>query len=147
MLTSEEHRLVEYACKTWADGHAKASLAVFAMLALSVRPQWAGDLQGSLAEMSGGAMQPDVQTLHRMMRRLDRLGLATCVRRESGGSGAARKIFGLTDVGEAALKAHLSHSWGHLSSRAFVEAWRRVAARRFPDCDCCRGRLQIAGPQ
>ncbi|WP_153003237.1 hypothetical protein [Microbacterium testaceum] len=62
MLTSEEHRLVEYACKTWADGHVKASLAVFAMLALSSRPQWVGDVQESVREMSRGAMQPDAQT-------------------------------------------------------------------------------------
>ncbi|WP_058625477.1 VOC family protein [Microbacterium testaceum] len=94
MLTSEEHRLVEYACKTWADGHVKASLAVFAMLALSSRPQWVGDVQESVREMSRGAMQPDAQTLHRMMRRLDRLGLVRCVRYESRGPGAARKIGG-----------------------------------------------------
>ncbi|KTS13818.1 hypothetical protein [Microbacterium testaceum] len=98
MLTSEEHRLVEYACKTWADGHVKASLAVFAMLALSSRPQWVGDVQESVREMSRGAMQPDAQTLHRMMRRLDRLGLVRCVRYESRGPGAARKIFALTEV-------------------------------------------------
>lgn len=144
MLSSEEHRLVEYACKTWADGHVKASLAVFAMLALSSRPQWVGDVQESVREMSRGAMQPDAQTLHRMMRRLDRLGLVRCVRYESRGPGAARKIFALTEVGEAAITAHFSRSWGHLSSQSFVHAWRRVTANDLPDCACCRGRVRIS---
>lgn len=143
MLTSEEHRLVEYACKTWADGHVKASLAVFAMLALSIRPQWVGDLQDSLWEISGKGMRPDANTLHRMMRRLDRLGLVRCVRHESGGPGAARKVFALTTVGEAALKVHLSSAWGYLSSPSFTQAWREVAPRRLPDCRCCNGRLRI----
>lgn len=55
MLTSEEHRLLDHVCKTWAETHAKASLAVFAMLALRVQPQWAGQLQQSLREMTGDA--------------------------------------------------------------------------------------------
>lgn len=147
MLTHDQHLLVDHVRSTWAHSHAKATLAMLALMLLQQRPRWAGELQDDLRDISAGVFDVDVQTLHRMLRRLDRLSLIRCCELESSGPGAARKVFEATEVGVAALKAHLQHTLGYLTSATFADAHRQLLAIPGPMCACHADCTSLEGPQ
>lgn len=136
MLTHEQHLLVNHVRTTWAHSHAKSTLAMLAVMLLQQRPRWAGELRDELCDISGGVFDVDMQTLHRMLRRLDRLGLVHCAEFTSTGPGAARKVYEATEVGVAVLKAHLKHTLAYLQSPTFSDAHKTLCTLPGPMCEC-----------
>lgn len=147
MLTHDQHLLVDHVRTTWARSHAKSTLAMLAMVLLRQRPRWAGDLRTELREISNDVFDVDLQNLHRMLRRLERLGLIRCSAFTSCGPGASRKMYETTEVGVTVLKMHLEHTLGYLQSAVFSETRRALCALPGPRCECRAGCTQRGDQQ
>ena len=129
-------RLVDDLSDSWAVTHGKGALAVLSLVILRERECWAGELQERLREISGGVFDTDAASIHRMLRRLHRFGLLQCVGTQSCGPGAPRKIFAITQTGEAVLRAHFETTLAYLRSAIFVRAHEDLALEPLRPCEC-----------
>ena len=136
MLTHDQHLLVQHVCEQWAATHGRATLSVLSLLILREHCAWAGDLRSRLSEVSSGTLDADHQSLNRMLRRLEGLGLIRCARTSSHGPGASRKHYETTETGEAALRAHLMHTLAYMRSPVFRRSSAELLAAAAPPCVC-----------
>ncbi|MDN5726393.1 MAG: PadR family transcriptional regulator [Propionibacteriales bacterium] len=129
---AELQQFVSTVTQGWAETHKKGALAPLILLGLSRGPAWTQQILDWMHRVSSGHLDMDIQSLHRAMRRLEQLGAVTVNREPAAGTGARRKFYELTDVGELLLRRHLDTTLSYLWHPDFLAAKNAAAG---PDQD------------
>lgn len=113
----------------WTDMHKKSALMLFILLALTGQPKWSSQIREFIDDLSDGYLGVDEQSLHRALRRVEGLNLVTYRQESVAGTGAKRKIYGLTASGERVLAGCLEGPMAYSTTELFRDA--TAAARRL----------------
>lgn len=119
MSTADEQRLKAEILRTWSNNHKQSFLGVLTLLLINSQKCWSGTIQNQLETISGGEISIDRHSLHRLLRRLQRLDLIQAEEEPTVGGGAPRKHFVMTDYGREVLREHCVSTLGYLRSNVF----------------------------
>jgi len=134
-LTPDQQRLKAYILLTWANNHKKSSLSVLTLLLINSQSCWSGTIQRQLETISGGDISIDPHSVHRLLRRLERLDLIRAEEEPTFGGGAPRKNFRMTDFGREVLREHCASTLGYLRSNVFHQILELALVEPTPHTD------------
>jgi len=104
---------------SWAQTHKKTVPMTLILLALHERPAWSSTIKSAIAELTGGNLQFDDQSLHLALRRLEEHNLLH--RQEAvPGTGAKRKVYALTRSGDRILRHQVAATMSYARHPAFL---------------------------
>ncbi|CAN5491794.1 hypothetical protein BH23ACT6_BH23ACT6_26800 [soil metagenome] len=106
---------------SWTDTHKKSTLVLLVLLAVRDRARWSGELTEFIDEVSNGQLRVDAQSLHRALRRLDKLNVITHNAQSVPKTGAKRKAYELTASGHRILETYCATTLSYLEHPAVKE--------------------------
>lgn len=104
---------------SWKETHKKAALMTLILLTLHDKPAWSAQINASIADLTGGNLQFDQQSVHRALRRLEEHNLLIHRQEAAPGTGAKRKVYELTQSGERVLRDHLTSTMSYTRHPTF----------------------------
>ncbi len=102
-MDSGAQELIDELAYAWLEMHKKSGLTYLVLHALSEREQWAKSLEQWLHSHVDWDIHE--RALYRTLQRLESQGLIVHTTVSVARTGADRKVYGLTPVGEAFLRA------------------------------------------
>lgn len=132
MSRSDEDGYVGAVAASWTDTHKKSMLMLFVLLALRERPAWSAELTGYIADLTGGHLAVDPQSLHRSLRRLVGLNLIAFTEDPVQGTGVKRKSYQLTRTGAEVLAQLARETLSYARNPRFLSALAAVDAEAAP---------------
>jgi DNA-binding PadR family transcriptional regulator len=100
-MDDANQEILEEYVSSWVEMHKKSALQFVILYILSVEPLWAKDVQARVAVMTD--WQITERGLYRLLQRMEKQGLLEHVKQDAPKTGADRKIYRLTHLGESLL--------------------------------------------
>ncbi len=89
----------------WMQTYKSSALSRLVMLSIKDQPRYSDEILAHIELKVGNTWSVDEKSLHRTLRRLERLGLATHTLQPGQKTGAQRKFYSLTESGARLLAA------------------------------------------
>ena len=96
-MLDEHQEFADEILERWHETHKKSMTMLFVLVALNTQAMWSRELNDWLQKVAG--VELTERGLHRVMQRMHSSGLIDMEKVQSPKSGAARKIYRITDLG------------------------------------------------
>jgi DNA-binding PadR family transcriptional regulator len=127
MSRSDKDDYADAVVASWTDTHKKGALMLLVLLALYERPAWSAELTEYITSLTDGHISVDPQSLHRSLRRLVGLNLITFTEHSVTGTGAKRKTYELTHIGEDVLGRFARRTLSYARNPRYLRALDSLA--------------------
>lgn len=101
-MDDASQEILEEYLNSWVETHKKSALLFIILRILSDQSLWARDVQTKITELTG--WQITERGLYRSLQRMEKQGLLEHVKQSAAKTGADRKIYKLTDLGQSLLR-------------------------------------------
>ncbi len=123
-MIDEQTELATEIVDRWVNSHKKSMTTLLILVALSSRPMWAGEIRSWLDQVAGWSLTE--RGLHRVLQRMNKLGLVAYSRTESPKSGADRKVYEVTDFGLSIVRDIKASGLAYLKEPKFNQLYDKL---------------------
>ena len=121
-MSDKESNLLE----KWERNFKKGLLSFWMLMAIAEEPVYAYAMREKIAELSGGSIEADENSIYRALRRFAQNGLVSS-RMQASEKGPDRRYFELTVKGESLLGEFIERNLEVFRQKKTVEAMNRIS--------------------
>ena len=123
-MSENENNLLE----KWERNFKKGLLSFWMLMAIAEEPVYAYEMREKIADLSGGSIEADENSIYRALRRFAQNGLVKSRMRASE-KGPDRRYFELSAKGEALLGEFIQRNLEVFRQKKTIEAMNRISKK------------------